>query len=126
MVTTPVNADWAAVAIGCAATSTAIRARCLRSRMDGLLIPEVIGTPPGNRRELRFQARVKGIPNPVAEEVEAEHGEKDGQAGKSSQPRRLLEIATAHGEHDPPRRRGGLRAETEERQRGFREDGERD
>ena len=54
-----------------------------------------------------LQPRIESVAHSVAEEVEAQHGEKDGEAREGAEPGRLLEIAPAHGQHDAPRRRGG-------------------
>ena len=69
------------------------------------------------------QLGVPGVAQRVAEEVEAQDGQADGQAGKDRQPRRLLhEGAAGAAEHQAPRGRGRLGADAEEAQRGLDED----
>src|SRR5712691_11425651 len=75
---------------------------------------------------LRLQARIERITQPVANQVEAEDRQEDGEARERAEPRGLLEVAAALGQHDSPRRGRRLRAEAEKRERGFDEDGERD
>ena len=61
----------------------------------------------GRRRLFRIplraaQARVERVPERVAEEVRAEHGEADGDAGEQHQPGRLLRVLRGgDGQHAP-------------------------
>src|SRR6266446_7910437 len=67
-----------------------------------------------------------GIPRvskSITEEIEAEHGQADGQPREDRQPRRLLhERAAGAAQHQAPGRDGRLGAEAEEAQRRFDED----
>ena len=72
------------------------------------------------------QARIEQIPDPVAEQVEAEHRDHDRRAGKHRGPRGHLHEGAALGQHAAPGRRRRLGAHPEEAQRGFGEDGRRD
>src|SRR4030095_16147236 len=103
----------------------------------GIVRPRIAQGPRGPRRAIArastetaapssssFEPRIQRVADAVAEEVEAEHGEEDGGAGEGAQPWGLLEIAAAHGQHDAPRGRGGLRAHAEERERGLGKDAE--
>src|SRR5688500_3651122 len=65
------------------------------------------------------QLRVEGLPKPIADQVEAEHGHDDRHAGDDRQVRCGLEIANGSGKHRPPLRRGRiLRPEAEEAETG--------
>src|SRR5205085_3382553 len=69
------------------------------------------------------ELRVPGVTERVAEQVEREHGQADREAGEDREPRRLLhERAARAAQHESPRRRGRLRPDTEEAQRGLDED----
>src|SRR5215472_14822758 len=75
-------------------------------------------------RSERAQLRVERVAQRVAEEIEGEHGEADGEAGKDGHPRRRLrEVHRRAAEHEAPRRGGLLDAEPEKGERGFEEDG---
>src|SRR3954471_17620041 len=67
---------------------------------------------------------VEGVAQAVADEVHAHHGDEDGEAREVQEVRlRRADVALGVGQHAPPRRRRRLHAETEERQRGLRDDG---
>src|SRR5262249_1845993 len=62
--------------------------------------------------------RVPGVAERITEQIEAEHRKTDRETGKDRQPRRLLhECAAGAREHEAPRRRRGLSADAQERQR---------
>ncbi len=70
------------------------------------------------------QLRIPRVAQRVAEEVEGEHRQADGESRKDRQPRRLLhEGAAGAAQHQSPGRRGRLGADPEEGQRGLDEDG---
>src|SRR5215831_16501179 len=70
------------------------------------------------------QLGVPRVAERVAEQIEAEHGETDGQARKDREPRRLLhERAAGAAQHEPPGRRGRLGTEPEEAERGLNQNG---
>src|SRR6267378_3251076 len=65
------------------------------------------------------QARVQDVSQRVAEHVEAEDGEGNGQAGEDGHPGRALHVgAPGAREHGAPRGSRGRDAEPEEGQRG--------
>src|SRR6266446_2885392 len=61
----------------------------------------------------------------VAEEVETQHGQRDGGTGKECEPGAQGQEVLRLLEHEAPRRLRRLGAETEVREGGFREDGDR-
>src|SRR5690348_3139812 len=70
-----------------------------------------------------LQLRVPRVAQRISEEVEAEDGEADGQAGEDGEPGGLLhERASGAAQHEAPRGVGRLRAHAEEAQRGLDED----
>src|SRR5206468_5092939 len=62
------------------------------------------------------QRGIDGVPEPVAEEVEAEHRQEDRDAGKRRDPPRRQEMLPALHEHVAPARQGRLGAEAEIRE----------
>src|SRR4030095_8089355 len=77
------------------------------------------------RRALRlglFQAGVQGVAETVAEEVEAEDGHEDGNAGKERDPGVGLDERDVGFQVPAPARRRRLRAEAEEGERGLHDD----
>src|SRR5438445_116256 len=69
------------------------------------------------------QPRIERVAQRIAEEVEPEHGEADGDARCDREPRRALEELHARAaEHETPRRRRLEHAEAEERQRRLEQD----
>src|SRR5262245_45255244 len=70
------------------------------------------------------QPRVEDVTQAVAQQIEAHHGEKDGQARRRRVPPRIGEELARLGDGPAPLRRGRRRAEAEEPQRGGGEDGE--
>src|SRR5580692_11177394 len=68
-------------------------------------------------------AGVEIIPEPVTDEVEAEHGEHDGERGKQDEMRGVEQVGAAVVEHRSPACRGRRDAEPEETHGGFGEDG---
>ena len=66
--------------------------------------------------------RIQCVAQPVAEQVEAHHHDADGEARVDHELRRGDDESAPVVQHRPPLRRRRLRAETEERERGHRED----
>src|SRR5690606_23181831 len=66
---------------------------------------------------------VEVVAQAVAEQVEAEHGQRDGQAGPEGQARRGEQQLLRLLQHAAPRRRRRAGAEAEEGQRRLRQDG---
>src|SRR5438270_11924562 len=93
---------------------------CSSSTGTSLLLTRVPAHPRGRVDGLR----VEGVAQAVADEVHAHDGEEDGEAREVQEVRlRRTDVALGVGQHAPPRRRRGLHAETEERQRGLGDDG---
>src|SRR5690349_18670171 len=69
---------------------------------------------------------VEGVAQAVAEEVEGQDGDEDGQAGRQHEPRVDLVPARGRAEHPAPRRRRRLDAHPEEGQGRLEEDVGRD
>src|SRR5262245_16687476 len=85
----------------------------------------------GARRQNRaaaelLEAWIERVPKAVAEEVEAQHGDEDGEPREEREPRVGLDERDVGLEIPPPARRGRLRAQPQERERGFDDDGGRD
>src|SRR5438270_8880836 len=74
------------------------------------LIP-VLGPPVSHP-----QARIQEVAEAVADEIEAEHDQGDRRPREDGGPRGKGHEPAGFGEHVPPGRRGGLRAEAEEAQ----------
>ena len=70
--------------------------------------------------------RIERVAQTVADEVDREHGEEDGEPGEHGEPPLVFEVADRVGQQVAPARRRRLDAETEERQRGLDEDRLRD
>src|SRR6478609_5699501 len=70
-------------------------------------------------------ARIEGIAQPVADEIDAEHGHGDHDAGRDPEPGHLLEHGGRLGavDHVAPARRRRLHAEPEEGETGLGQDG---
>src|SRR3546814_16036239 len=68
-------------------------------------------------------ARVEGIAQIVAEEIEAEHDKEDRRAGPPGHPGRLGEEVLRYVQHGAPARRRRLLAEAEEGERRPQDDG---
>src|SRR5262245_19820206 len=72
----------------------------------------------------RAEFRVESVPKRIAEEIEGEHGQADGQAGEQPHPRCLLgKFDGRSPQHQTPCRRRFLDAESEEGQRCFEQNG---
>src|SRR3954463_7092560 len=71
-------------------------------------------------------ARVERVLQPVAHQVEGEHGEQQGEPGEQHVPPRIGELARRLGDHRAPRRCRPLHADAEERQRRLEQDVHRD
>src|SRR2546426_9563974 len=63
---------------------------------------------------LRPQARVEGVAQAVAEEVQGQAGEGEGQARERAHPERLAEDVLAAGDHVAPPGHGGGSGAAEE------------
>src|SRR3546814_9915111 len=68
-------------------------------------------------------ARVEGIAQTVAKEIEAEHDKEDRRAGPPGHPGRLGEEVLRYVQHGAPARRRRLLAEAEEGERRLQDDG---
>src|SRR5215207_1058793 len=68
-------------------------------------------------------SRVQQVTQAVPGEVERQDEEEDGQSREETQPRRVPDVAAGRRKVCPPRGNGGLRPETEKRQRGLVENG---
>src|SRR2546429_3650669 len=78
-------------------------------------------------RSLPAEARIEGVAQGVAEQIESEHGEHDRGPGEEEDPPRAAgEVLVGIGEHGAPLGRRRLRAEPEKAERGGLEDRERD
>src|SRR5262245_5280497 len=83
------------------------------------MVPPLSGSALPSTPELRIPRVTKRI----TEEVEAQDGQADGQAGEDREPRRLLhERAAGARQHQAPGRRGRLGADAEERERRLDQD----
>src|SRR5437016_8807174 len=67
--------------------------------------------------ELPFESWIKCVPQPIAHQVEGEHGDQDRQSRKCHDPWRSLNEFERRREHRAPLRRRRLRAETEKTER---------
>src|SRR5262247_2856108 len=103
------------------ASSPPRRRRPCRSMgfMSSMLGP-TFGGPGAPRRSLH--PRVERVAQTVAEEVEAQHGYEDREAGKESQPGILVDEGDVGLEIPSPARRRRLGAEPEERQGSLDDD----
>jgi len=83
---------------------------------------------PGGEASLPIpQSGVEDVADAVAEHVEGEDGEQDGDAGADAHPPEAIrEVGAGVVNVRTPRRRRGLRAEAEETEARLREDGEGD
>src|SRR5919198_3275111 len=70
----------------------------------------------------RLLPRIDRVAQRVPQQVEAEHGERDGQPGKERHMRGHQEVLCALIHQRPPRRCPGRRAQSEEAERGLGED----
>src|SRR5436309_6607430 len=73
-----------------------------------------------------LEPRIERVAQAVAEEVEAQHGDEDGKAGKERQPGGGLDERDVGLQIPPPARRRRLRTQPEEGQRGLDDDRGRD
>src|SRR5262245_15371711 len=71
----------------------------------------------------RVRRGVEGVAQAVAEEVEAEDEDGDGQTGKNREVRSVEQVRLAVTQHRPPAGGRGLHAESQEAEGSFREDG---
>ena len=73
-----------------------------------------------------LRARVEGVAQAVAEEVQREHRQHDRDPGDEREPRSRLDLVLAARDHVAPRRVRGPHARAEEREAGLGEDVGRD
>src|SRR5579859_2491086 len=73
-----------------------------------------------------LESRIERIAEPVADQVEAQDSQEDGEAGKEREPGRLADELPSETEHGAPGGRRRLGAEAEKAQRGFGQDGVRE
>src|SRR5262245_38102895 len=71
-----------------------------------------------------LQARIEGVAEPVAEQVDGQHGQHDGQSRKGGEPPGGGDVVSPIGEHPAPGGRGWLDAEPEEGERRLVDDHE--
>src|SRR2546425_6446524 len=84
-------------------------------RLYGMVPPLFLALTP--------ELRIPRVTKRITEEVEAQDGQADRQAGKDREPRRLLhERAPGARQHQAPRRRRRLRADAQERERRLDQD----
>src|SRR6266851_1171591 len=69
------------------------------------------------------QAWIEGIAQTIAEQVEPEYGDENGQAGRDRQKARVAQETYAHVEHRAPRRFWWLNPQSQKRKRCFGHDG---
>src|SRR5205085_5647282 len=74
------------------------------------------------RQSLQWPARIEPIAKSVAEEIESEHEQRDGETRKDREVRRVEDMGASSVQHRAPARCGRLNAKTEEAQRGFTDD----
>src|SRR3954451_23387189 len=72
--------------------------------------------------DLDLRARVERVAQAVAEDVEGEHRQEDGDARRERQPGRRADGLGAIGDEVPPGRLGRLHAGAEEREPGLEDD----
>ena len=87
----------------------------------------MLGLPGPPRRQRApaasdLQLRIEPVAQGVAEQVEAEHGERDGDAREDRDPRRALGVFRPAPQHQAPGRDRLLHAEAEKRQRRLEQD----
>src|SRR6266511_5933660 len=66
----------------------------------------------------RLEARVERVAEPVADQVDPEHGERDRGAGEDGAPPVVGQVVSSLAQHRAPLRRRRLRAEAEEAEAG--------
>src|SRR3990170_3894247 len=95
-------------------TTTSVAGNLIdRSRQEALLVAQL-------------EPRIERVPEPVAEHVDAQDGDHDGQPRKGRGPPRVRQIRAALGEHPPPGGRRRRHRESQERQPGLPDDHARD
>src|SRR3990172_8088251 len=72
------------------------------------------------------EPRIEQVAEGVADQVERQHRQQDGEPGERRDPRVALDVLAAPAQDIPPTRRGRRDAEPEERQAGLGPDGGRD
>src|SRR6267143_1133739 len=77
------------------------------------------------RVTLHLQARIKGIAQPVAEEIDGKHGQHDGEPGEGGEPPGGGEVVPPIRQHPAPGGRGRLDPEPEEGEGRLVDDHER-
>src|SRR3954464_2097530 len=114
-----------------AATTRASAASALTTRnrrrfpdMDGPFIGTYVRALPravisSDTTRLLRGTGVEGILQAVADDVERQHGDQQGQARERHEPPRVLEDGRRVGDHGAPRGLGRIHADAEERQGGL-------
>ena len=64
--------------------------------------------PRARTSTLDLETRIERIPQPIAEQIDPEHGHENGQSRESRQPPSGRDVDAAVGEHPAPRRRRRL------------------
>src|SRR4029450_1762276 len=77
------------------------------------------GMPGTSWRGSDLEPGIESVAETVAEEVDTEHGDQDGEAGERRQPPRRREVDAAVREHAAPRRGRGLPAKGPRGRRGL-------
>src|SRR5690606_4346780 len=72
------------------------------------------------------QARVQRVPQPFAQQVDAQHRQQNRDAGKGGQPPRVENVLPALGDHGAPRGLGRLHAQAEKAERRLHQNDPRD
>src|SRR5690606_906733 len=72
------------------------------------------------------QARVQRVPQPFAQQVDAQHRQQNRDAGKGGQPPRAENVLPALGNHGAPRGLGRLHAQAEKAERRLHQNDPRD
>src|SRR5207245_1893585 len=81
------------------------------------IAPGGMAGPSRGSRALLSETWIEQVPEPVAEEVGAEHDERNGNAGHCRQPPGVGKVVAPLGEHRAPRGLRRLNAQAEEGQR---------
>src|SRR6266545_7951012 len=111
--------------LSCASTPGTVRAvssvRAAKMRSACAVI--IDRAPLSVLAETAPQARVGDVSNRIAEEIQPEYGQADGESGKVYHPGRGLQRLYSRREHPAPRGLVGRRPRPDEAQRGLHHDG---
>src|SRR5262245_38523038 len=88
------------------------------ARSTPWLVAKCVSSPSTDRRGVtsHLQPRIERVAQPVAEEVDGQHGQHDREPWKRREPPGCRDVVPSVGEHPAPGRRRRLHAEPEERQ----------